>query len=285
MAGLLARRLDAELDVVAVYEPVQPIDYGFGVTPASTPEEDDAVKRGIRAEARGQLAAAGVERYVPLRRTGMAATEIASAARQTGASLIVVGLGPHQAIDRALGGETALQLVQQASSPVLAVPGEAARLPRRIVAAIDFTATSVRAARTAARLLAPGEALHLVHVRTRTDERAEARAAGQLEDEDAARPGEERLIELAGSLPLPRQVSTHTALLDGHPAPALLEYVARVHGDAIALGTHGYGLWKRLTIGSVSSKVLRVAATAVLVQPLGSLAAPAEPVAPDLHIV
>ncbi len=285
IAALLARRLGAELDVVAVLEPVQPIDYGFGVTPASTPEEDEAVEREVTAEARSQLAAAGIDRYMPLRRTGVAATEIAAVARETGAALIVVGLGPHAAIDRALGGETALQLVQQASSPVLAVPGDAARLPRRIVAAIDFTATSVRAALTAAHLLAPGDALHLVHGRTRTDERAEARAAGQLDEEGDALPSEQRLIDFAANLPLPGGATSHTALLDGHPAPALLDYVARVHGDAIALGTHGYGLWKRLTIGSVSSKVLRVAGTAVLVQPLGSLATPVEPVRPELHII
>lgn len=58
-------------------------------------------------------------------------------------------------------------------------------------------------------------------------------------------------------------------------ARALLEHVARVNGDLIALGSHGYGLWKRLTLGSVASKVVRLATTAVLVAPIGSLAAPA----------
>ena len=61
--------------------------------------------------------------------------------------------------------------------------------------------------------------------------------------------------------------------IDGRAASALLEYLDRIQADLIALGSHGYGLWKRLTIGSVSSKILRVATCSVLVQPLGSLAA------------
>ena len=286
LAGLLVERLGAELSVVAVLEPVPPIDYGFGVTPGSTPEEDELVAREIRAEARAQLAACGIEDYLPVPRTGVAATEIAAVARAAGAALIVVGLGPHHALDRALGGETALQLVQEASSPVLAVPNDASRLPRRVVAAVDFTATSLRAARTAARLLAAGDDLHLVHVRARNDPDAESPAAAGLDEEpQSARSPEARLLALAGTLPLGRGVRTHTALLDGAPAPALLDYVARVHGEAIALGTHGYGLWKRLTIGSVSSKILRVASSAVLVQPLGTLAAPASPAGVPLHLI
>ena len=44
-----------------------------------------------------------------------------------------------------------------------------------------------------------------------------------------------------------------------------------MNGDLIALGSHGYGLWKRLTIGSVASKVLRLAGASVLVQPIASV--------------
>ncbi|HEX6965265.1 MAG TPA: universal stress protein, partial [Gemmatimonadaceae bacterium] len=39
----------------------------------------------------------------------------------------------------------------------------------------------------------------------------------------------------------------------------------REHADLIALGSHGYGMWKRFMLGSVASKVLRLATCSVLV--------------------
>jgi len=37
------------------------------------------------------------------------------------------------------------------------------------------------------------------------------------------------------------------------------------------LGSHGYGIWKRLLLGSVASKIIRLSPLAVLVAPIGSL--------------
>ena len=274
MAWLLARRLNAPLDVVCVFEPIPPVDFGFAVTMPPTAEEEAGVKQEIREDVRGQLASCGIDGAAPIERSGPAATEIAAAARLAHSDLVVLGLGPHGALDRALGGETALQLVQQASTPVLAVPGTASELPRRTVAAIDFTPTSVRAARTLAKVLQPGDELHLVHVHTWTEPDLVVHASSWLAPPEASDSlvGEQRLAELAASLPLAAGVEAHMVEVEGSPAPALLEYADRVHAELIALGSHGYGLWKRLTIGSVSSKILRVATCCVLVQPLGSLA-------------
>ena len=165
VAHLLSRRVGAQLDVVCVFEPMPPIDFGFEVTMPLSPEEEAGIKEQIRQHALSQLTSCGIE-GMPIERSGPAATEIAAAARLAHADLVILGLGPHTALDRALGGETALQLVQQASTPVLAVPGSASMIPRRAVAAIDFTPTSVRAVQTLARVLQPGDELHLVHVRT-----------------------------------------------------------------------------------------------------------------------
>jgi nucleotide-binding universal stress UspA family protein len=62
--------------------------------------------------------------------------------------------------------------------------------------------------------------------------------------------------------------------LQGDPARSLLSYLETSAADMIALGSHGYGLWKRLTLGSVVSKVVRLATTAVLVAPIGSISVP-----------
>jgi nucleotide-binding universal stress UspA family protein len=54
----------------------------------------------------------------------------------------------------------------------------------------------------------------------------------------------------------------------------LLAYLESAGADLIALGSHGYGWWKRLALGSVASKVMRLATRAVLVAPIGSISVP-----------
>jgi hypothetical protein len=95
---------------------------------------------------------------------GAPAPVVARTAARRGAGLIVVGRGRHSAIDRMLADETALRLMQTARVPVLSVPESYTGLPRRALAAIDFTSYSIDAARSASALLEPGSELHLVHV-------------------------------------------------------------------------------------------------------------------------
>jgi nucleotide-binding universal stress UspA family protein len=64
-----------------------------------------------------------------------------------------------------------------------------------------------------------------------------------------------------------------TAVVDGEPAPALLDFATRHDADLIALGSHGYGMWKRLTLGSVASKIVRLTTKSVLVVPIRCLPA------------
>jgi hypothetical protein len=52
---------------------------------------------------------------------------------------------------------------------------------------------------------------------------------------------------------------------------ALLDHAQSVNADVITLGSHGYGVWKRIMIGSVASKMIRLSTRAVLVAPLGCL--------------
>jgi nucleotide-binding universal stress UspA family protein len=51
---------------------------------------------------------------------------------------------------------------------------------------------------------------------------------------------------------------THTAaIVDGHPARAIVEYATQHSVDLIAMTTHGRGALKRLVAGSVATSVLR----------------------------
>jgi nucleotide-binding universal stress UspA family protein len=267
VASRLAARWQASLDVLAVVEPfpplgTPPLDMGFGLGVVASPEEYAGIGEALRANVTAQLRRCDVQGATPVLRVGPVPPEISAAARTGGADLIVIGLGPHGVMDRALGGETALQLVQIASTPVLAVPVGARTLPRRVVAAIDFTATSVRAARTAVQCLTAGDALDLVHV---LPERLPAPSEPQATD------GGVRLRELASQLVVPSGVEVVAVELRGDPARSLLAYVETSGADLVALGSHGYGWWKRLALGTVASKVVRLATRAVLVAPIGSI--------------
>jgi nucleotide-binding universal stress UspA family protein len=269
VASLLARRLGAALEALVVLEPMPVVDYGFGVVATYSPDEEEAIDAQLVADASAQLTRCDAHESALRSVIGLPASEIAAAARDADAEAIVVGLGPHGVVARALGQETVLQLVQVASTPILAVPASVSELPRRVVAAVDFTPTSICAAQTAARWLAAGDALHLVHVRS-------AHA-----DHDAGRPplrvGDDawRLASLAHELEVADGVRVTTALLDGDtgegPAAALLHYADRNDADLVALGSHGYGLWKRLALGSVASKVVRLTTKPVLVVPVASV--------------
>jgi len=271
VAPLVAERLGVDLAVAAAIAPVPAIDYGYGIAFSAGNGVDAELEQRLRDDVDQQLRrSAAAARGVGILH-GTPSIELAAAARASRASMLVVGLGPHQAIDRALGGETALQLVQVASTPVLAVPAGAVSLPRLVVAAIDFTPSSVWAARTAATLLSRGDCLQLVHVRAHGNR-------GHTDTVHARPPGpgvspEEALSRVAARLERP-DLEIECVFLEGSAARTLLAHASAVHADMIALGSHGYGQWKRLTIGSVASKVLRLASTFVLVQPIGSVPTP-----------
>ncbi|HUL02814.1 MAG TPA: universal stress protein [Gemmatimonadales bacterium] len=255
VAGLLETRLRTTLETVCVLEPLPVIDYGYVATLPPSQEQYQVLSDALRAAVTQQLRRCEQTGGTPQVAFGLAASEIARTAREKGALLIVTGIGPHHVLDRALGGETALQLVQLASTPVLAVPANATTLPRRVMAAIDFTPTSLRAARVPLLWLGAGDSLQLVHVAAEPDPTAAA-----------------RLEELKADLQAGTKAAVETVPLRGDPARSLLGHAESSRSDLITAGTHGYGIWKRLTLGSVASKIVRLSPIAVLIAPLGSVA-------------
>ncbi|HUK20340.1 MAG TPA: universal stress protein [Gemmatimonadales bacterium] len=254
VAAKLADRLKTKLNVLCVLEPLPVVDYGYLATVPPTQEQYDMLSEALRGAVTNQFRRCGQAECAPLVEIGFAAPEIARAAREQGAALTVMGLGPHHALDRALGGETALQLVQIASTPVLALPGTVADIPRRVMAAIDFTPTSIRAARVPLLWLGAGDVLQLVHV-----------SAAEASGSDA------RLEKLKAEMAAETRATIETHELRGEAARALLEHAAASRSDLITAGTHGYGIWKRLTLGSVASKLVRLSPVGVLIAPLGSV--------------
>lgn len=262
VAALLAARRGATMSAVCVLEPLRIVDGGFAAMYVPTLEEDEAVRASLRMAVAEQLRRCDASATLHVR-TGSAASEIADEARESEAEVIVLGLGMHRLLDRALGNETALQLAQLATTPVLAVPATMTALPRRVVAAIDFSPTSVASAKACARWLTDGDVLHLVYV-------AGVWHGGfPLTQRISA---ENVLNAISQQINAPEGVRIEQSVVEGEPAIRLLEITATTNAELTVLGSHGYGFWKRLAIGSVASKILRLSSAAVLVTPIGSLA-------------
>jgi nucleotide-binding universal stress UspA family protein len=261
VAALHAARKHTTLSAVCVVEPARIIDGGFATWYVPTPDEDEAVRAALREAVNEQLRRCGATATVQVR-TGPPASEIADFARETGAEAIVVGLGRHQLLERALGNETALQLVQLASTPVFAVPSGTSSLPRRSLAAIDFSSTSIASARSYAQCLTPGDTLHFVYAA------GEWRGRYPVEQRVSA---EGALSAAIQQIDVPQGVIVDQSVVEGEPAELILRLATATNADVIVLGSHGYGFWKRLTLGSVASKIIRLSPIAVFVTPIGFL--------------
>ena len=69
--------------------------------------------------------------------------------------------------------------------------------------------------------------------------------------EDAPRRG----AAAAEVLAVAPDLAVSTKVLEGDPAHAILEEAERFEADLIVVGSHGYGVVKKLSLGSVSNKV------------------------------
>ena len=261
IAALLATRRRTPLQTVCVAEPPRNVDVGFAPIYVPTLEEVEAVQSSFSKRVSEQMRRYGVS-GAPQMRSGPPAAEIAAAATEMNAELIVLGLGQHGIVERALGNETALQLVQIANVPVLAVPSEMVSLPRRVLAATDFAPTSIASIKATTQWLTKGDTLHIVYVA------GEWHGGYPLEQRVGA---ESLLAALAGRLELPTGVVLELSVVEGEPSKRILQLATTTLADMIVLGSHGYGFWKRLTIGSVASKIIRLTHLAVYVTPLACM--------------
>jgi len=150
---------------------------------------------------------------------------------------------------------------------------------RTIVVAVDFSETSDEAVRVACELAACHDSeLHLVHVIPDARQQAWSLEApgldfSALQQEsigEAERMLEQRTVPMTARLP--RVIRT---VLSGLPAAREIDQYAASHGaDLIVVGTHGYGPVRRLVLGSVADRVVRMAPCPVLTVPHHALRSP-----------
>ncbi len=268
-AAALAERHRAVVHAVTVVDtraaPIPPkldVAIAIGASLAGPLLHEERV-REVRASFE---AAAGVALAWPVEvMLGAPPMAIAKEARRLGAVLIIVGLRRHGRLERALNDETALTLMRHASCPVLGVVPSATTLPRRILVAMDFSETSLIAARSAAAIAAHHAAVVMAYVPPLTAyspddgervvhdlgvEAAFARTAQELSREGV------RFDHVVLHRERPRS-----------PSELLLEYADDASAEVVAAGSARHGRVERWMLGSVSTELVRAGRQSMLIVP------------------
>jgi nucleotide-binding universal stress UspA family protein len=265
-AARLASATGMHVQVIAVLEPPPIVagPYGFAVPVQPVWEERSDV---LFARVQNQIQElVGPEVRWPIEViSGDPSSVISREAEMRDAAIIVLGLGQHHLVDRALGGETALRVLGAAHTPVLAVPEGQVHLPRRALVAVDFSDTSLAAAQQAIALLPGLTHMELLHVAPRWDLEPSTFAVWRSAYEQGVAPAFARVIR---KLRAPRELTINTAVRDGKVTRQLLDAVNESGADVIVLGSRGLGFIDRLLVGSTATSIIRSAQCAIFALPV-----------------
>lgn len=262
---LVSSAFGGPLEVIGVCEPMPGVAAGMDVLPLPA-EIDEARRVNMLDDLRRSvnISAAGDPSWPITVLVGSPPRTLAAEAERRGASLIVMGIGRHNPLDRLFGTETTLATLRESRVPVLAVGPNFPAVPSHAVVGLDFSVASVQAASLALPLLAPGGRLTLVHVRPRFEHPS---TDWQAWDAEYGRTLPPLFDQVTAQLDVPRGVTVDTVTVRGDPAPALLAYAQQVNADLVAVGTQRHSLYERLVVGSVATRVLRTARVGVLAVP------------------
>ena len=195
---------------------------------------------------------------------GSPAVVLTNVAREEHASMLIVGIGRHRALDRIFGAETALRAIQRTTCPVLVVHPAFDGPFHDVVIATDFSPASVAAARAALPMLGPEATIHIVHV---WEPSAALDGAGAAADEAYTKSLPESFRRFAELLALPPHVTVKTAVREGKAAERVIDYAEMHHADLITAGRHGRNLLQRLVVGSQTTALVRAAERSLLIAP------------------
>jgi nucleotide-binding universal stress UspA family protein len=228
------------------------------------------------AKQKAVLQAAGIETEVVLA-PGPAVPEIERVARESGASLIVVGThGATLAREMLIGG-TAMGILHHTALPMLVIrlkiteqehaahwvaPGTDLR--RHVIYATDFSDTAERAFLYLQRIAEAGaRQITLLHVQDRT--RIEPHLEHRLDEFN--RIDLERLQRLKTRLQEITDADVHMQLPYGHAVKEILRVVEAEQDALLVMGSQGRGFLAEIFLGSVAHQVVRRAPVPVLLVP------------------
>jgi nucleotide-binding universal stress UspA family protein len=271
-AVMIARRWGASVTAVNVLPPVASFipPSGEGLYPPFVFTPGDLQQ--FRAEVDAFVRGTGVD--IPLDAVvveGSVVAEITRLAEEVRADLVVMGTHGRSGFDRLVLGSVAEKMLRKAPCPVLTVPP---RVPeasptavlRRVLCAVDFSPSSIKALEIAEALAAKvGARLTVLHVLEPASVLAPVPMGGAGSppaEEDTSEQMQRRLERvISKDASLAGHVST--VVVPGKPHREILRLAGEQHGDLIVVGAHG-GRVGVLAFGSVTNHVVREAACPVL---------------------
>ena len=193
--------------------------------------------------------------------SGAPAPVIAIAAAENRATLVIMGLGKHDVLDRVFGTETALRVMRASPVPILAVPQNWIGIPRKVLVAVDFGPASLHAARTAMRIIPPGGEVCFAYVASNSGLPNVDKGLSELYRNNL----NEEFDSFIANVGIPEDLTVARTRLYGDTARALLDWASANDVDMIVTGTAGANALTRLIVGSVATELVRGAHCAVLV--------------------
>ena len=261
VACSLARGHGAEIVAVCAYDPERAFAAPLPpASPTATPVE--VLTESVREELGGVKREAHDWRVLVA--AGAPAEVIGEAARELDAALVVMGLRGRSTMQRALRAETALRVMGETTIPILAITPALTRMPRRIMAAVDFGRAGVRAARAALALLADGGTLDLVFVDRESFPVPEALEGNEVIHRQGVAAAFERL---RSELAAPASVTVTTTVLEGAPSEVLRMFAEQIEPDVIAVGARRHGMMDRMLLGSVTADLVHDGRWSLLILP------------------
>ncbi|HMB91199.1 MAG TPA: universal stress protein [Rhodothermales bacterium] len=198
-----------------------------------------------------------------------AASGIQRYAREQDIDLIVMGTHGRRGLDHVFIGSIAEEIVRTAPCPVFTIGMEALAKPeqtvQRILVPVDFSEYGGPALAYAKELAAVYQArLDLLHV----VEHADLSSAYGTPVRFTLTPAEmqknsRQALHAIGKQVLGETVPFEVHAVGGNPALDTVDFAARHNSDLIVMATHGRTGIRRMVIGSVTEKVVRMASCPV----------------------
>ena len=271
VAADLTKRTAAELHLSHAWRPLPYYAYPSLVPEEYHPPYEEGAKK-LLDEQVGRIERAGGTVAESHLVTGRPAEAIIELGEEIDAGLIVVGSRGHGPVGRLVMGSVSEGVVHHAHCPVLVVRGgEEAWPPQRIVIGDDGSGPARRAGELAAAFAKlVGAEVTLVQAYENPPEPIGGWSAQDRRELDevlsrerqALQERAEELVAIAGTRPEIRLIETEPTL-----AMLMVAEQGVEESTLIAVGSRGHGAAKRTILGSVSTKVLRVARGPVLVCP------------------
>ena len=145
-----------------------------------------------------------------------------------------------------------------------------AELPRTVILTVDFSRSSLRAARAALKLVAEDARVFLVHVQPDVAALADDQEGwGVIYTQGIAGA----FLRLVRELPVAPGLRVETVVLEGNAGAELLAFDARSGADLVVAGTHRSSFRPRIAMGGVTAALLGGSARSLLLTPADPLSA------------